>query len=338
MLKISLFFLFVFIGISAHSQEISKIAFGSCGDQNKPQPILAIAATMSPDLFIFLGDNIYGDSEDMSTLKSKYRQLGVKAEFKKLKETCPVIATWDDHDYGVNNGGAEYPKKVESKEVFLDFWNEPDTSERREHEGIYTSYFYGEKGKRVQVILLDTRTFRTPLTYVVPEGEIKKQYLPDSNKSSTFLGEKQWKWLKKELKKEADIRIIASSIQFGNEHNSMESWSNFPREHEKMISLIKKTKANGVVFISGDVHWAEISKQPQEDTYPLYDITSSGITQVTENVKANKFRLGNPFYEKNFGMIEIDWSLPNPKIHFRVYDVRGKEQLYHATTLEDISF
>jgi alkaline phosphatase D len=336
--KITLLFFFLFVGASAQSQVISKIAFGSCGHQDKPQPVIETAASMSPDLFIYLGDNIYGDTEDMTVLKGKYTKLGVKPEFEKLKETCPVIATWDDHDYGVNDGGKEYPKKAESKEIFLNFWEEPANSERRKHEGIYTSYMYGKKGKRVQVILLDTRTFRTPLAHAVLDGLHKNDYAPNKDKINTFLGKEQWKWLEAELKKEADIRIIGSSIQFGIEYNGWESWANFPKEREKMFGLIKKTKANGIVFISGDVHWAEISKQKQEGIYPVYDITSSGITQTWDKVEPNKYRVGKAFQANNFGMIEIDWNKPNPEVYFRIYDVKGEVKINQALTIADISF
>jgi alkaline phosphatase D len=40
---------------------LSRIAFGSCADQVKPQPIWDAILTYQPELFIFAGDNVYGD-------------------------------------------------------------------------------------------------------------------------------------------------------------------------------------------------------------------------------------------------------------------------------------
>ena len=98
----------------------TKLAFGSGGSQDKPMPILYKVVEEKPDIFIYLGDNIYGDTKDMKVLQAKYDKLGNKPEFKALKNNVPqILATWDDHDYGKNDAGKEYPKKHESKEIFL---------------------------------------------------------------------------------------------------------------------------------------------------------------------------------------------------------------------------
>ena len=83
----------------------TRIAFGSCGSQNNDLPIFNIITDHNPDLFIFLGDNIYGDTEDMNVLRNKYNQLGSKASYQNMKQNVPIIATWDDHDYGWNDAG-----------------------------------------------------------------------------------------------------------------------------------------------------------------------------------------------------------------------------------------
>mgnify|MGYP003673221329 FL=1 len=83
----------------------SKILFGSCGHQDKDIPIFNAINKEQSDLFIFLGDNIYGDTNDMAVLKNKYQRLGAKPGFKTLKANTPLIAMWDDHDYGQNDAG-----------------------------------------------------------------------------------------------------------------------------------------------------------------------------------------------------------------------------------------
>ena len=106
---------------------LNRIAFGSCARQDKPQPIWDAVVATRPDIFLSLGDNIYGDTQDMAVMKKKYDMLAAIPGWQKLKATCPILATWDDHDYGVNDGGAEYPKKDESQQLFLDFFASPRT-------------------------------------------------------------------------------------------------------------------------------------------------------------------------------------------------------------------
>ena len=319
------------------AQNSFKIAFGSCSHQDKNQNILYKVIDQNPDLFIYLGDNIYGDTRNMDVLKEKYNRLGSKPEFIALKNSTKVLATWDDHDFGENDAGRYYPFKKESKKVFLDFWNEPAKSKRRKHEGIYTSYMFGEKNKKVQVILLDTRTFRDNLIKNTGGRGFKNSYIPHINNDSTLLGEKQWKWIKAQLKKNAKVRIIASSIQFSHEYNGYESWTNFPHERKKMLNTIHNTKAEGVIFITGDVHWGEISKLKTGGLYPIYDVTSSGLTQKWYKTENNKNRVSGKVRSNNFGLIEINWS-DETKISLRVLNKKGKTRLSHNILLKNLQF
>ena len=169
----------------------TKIAFGSCANQDKSQPLLSVAADLVPDVFLFLGDNIYGDSRNMDTLQAKYAKLGDKPEFQQLWNTTKVLAVWDDHDYGENDAGRHYPSKAESKDIFMDFWQVPMESDRHQHEGIYGTEMLQKKGHNIQLILLDTRTFRDDLQKRAPSDSLyKNDYIPydASNIDSTFLG------------------------------------------------------------------------------------------------------------------------------------------------------
>lgn len=302
-------------------------------------PVLRTVVEWEPELFIYLGDNIYGDTRDMAVLQSKYDQLAQEQDFQKLRQQVPLIATWDDHDYGENDAGKEYPQKEASKEVFLKFWEEPSDSPRREHPGIYTSYLFAdqEQGKRMQVILLDTRTFRDPLA----ENELsswKNDYHPDPNPEKTILGEAQWTWLRERLSEPADLRIIGTSIQFAHQHNGWESWTNLPGELRRMVDLIRDTRANGVVFISGDVHWGELSILRPKDCYPLHDLTASGINQEWDELEPNQNRYGKACMDHHFGMIEIDWESDNPRVELRVHDVTGRARVRKSLRLSDLQF
>ncbi len=310
---------------------LTRIAFGSCARQNIPQPIWHTIADAKPQLFLFIGDNIYGDTEDMDRMRAKYAQLGAKPGYQKLLKHCKLLATWDDHDYGVNDGGAEYPKKKESQQVFLEFYKEPKDSPRWKREGVYLAQTFGPKGKRVQVILLDTRYFRSKLKRAPKRPKGRGPYIDDDDTNKTMLGEAQWKWLGEQLRKPAELRIIASSIQVVPQHHGWEYWQNFPHERRRLFKLIGDTKANGVVFISGDRHHAEISRLPADDKengagYPLIDVTSSSLNQAGGGNfrERNDHRLGDNFGQLNFATIDIDWTKSNPAVQFDIRDIKGK--------------
>jgi len=321
-------------------EPLSRIMIGSCCRQGKPQPIWYSIVRSKPDLFLFIGDNIYGDSEDMEVLRAKYAMLGAEKGYQKLLETCPLLAVWDDHDFGVNDGGLEYPKKAESQAVFNEFYKTPADSPRRKRPGIYDAQIFGPEGKRVQVILLDTRYFRSPLKKrPAEERKEKGPFMPTDDIETTMLGEAQWKWLEGELRKPAELRIVASSIQFLAEQHGWEKWSNFPHEQKRMFDLISETKANGVLFISGDRHLAEIAKRPKTSVgYPIYDLTSSSLNVASggnQNEK-NRYRVGDHYRALNFGGILIDWAKEDPTVSLNLYDLEGDIVREHAFPLSEL--
>ena len=330
--------------VSAQTNTISKIAFGSCSNQNHPLPIFDVVVKHEPNLFVFLGDNIYADSWSMATIKRKYQQLADKPTFQNLKAHVPLIATWDDHDFGQNDGGKQYPFKKQTKKIFLDFFNEPDSSDRWKHDGVYTSYMYDFNGKKLQIILLDNRTFRDNLKTYKGEKKNDKRYTykldysPHTDTNKTMLGKVQWAWLEQELMKPADIRLIGTGSQFGIEFNGYEAWANFPHEQQKMIDLIKKTRASGVLFLTGDVHYAEISRLIYPDLYPIYDVTASGLSSKWDFATPNKNRVDGPVMENHFGMISINWDLPVPAIKMEIWDDQNKKRIEREISLDDIRF
>jgi alkaline phosphatase D len=138
-------------------QVLTRFTLGSCNKQNKDQPLWDEMIRHEPQFFMWMGDNIYGDTEDMDILRQKYQTQLNQPGYKALLSTTPVIGTWDDHDYGANNSGSNYPMREESQEEFLNFIGEPAHSERWSQEGVYTSYEFGPENQKVKVILLDTR-------------------------------------------------------------------------------------------------------------------------------------------------------------------------------------
>jgi alkaline phosphatase D len=321
-----------------------RILFGSCLDVGRPHPMLDAAADRRPDLFIFMGDNIYADTLSPAVLREKYAALAASADFRRLAATCPLLATWDDHDYGLNDAGKGFPMKRESRRQFLDFWQVPADSPRRQHEGIYDAQVYGAPGRRLQVILLDTRWFRTALRPGRPPSWAHGPYLPDGRPGASLLGEEQWRWLEERLREPAQLRLVVSSIQVLSEHHGWEAWANFPREQERLFELLRRTRAEGVIFLSGDRHFAEISRREEAALYPLYDITSSALNwRFPEAVpNPNRFRLGGAgqgaYLLENYGELEVDWEDPAPVLRLRIADAAGETRLSAVVPLSELEF
>ncbi|MCH9691518.1 MAG: alkaline phosphatase D family protein [Gammaproteobacteria bacterium] len=317
---------------------LQTICFGSCCHQDQAQPIWSSILAQRPDLFIFLGDNIYGDTLDMNLMRQKYHQQA--ANFQPIRQACDVVAIWDDHDYGADDVGANYAAKEQSRDLFLEFWEDSiEHNPRRRDDGIYQAWAYGPESQRVQVILPDLRYQRDPVTEV-GEAEQKERdrinlgpYRPNDT-SSSMLSEAQWQWLEAQLLQPAKVRIIGSSIQYLADYTGWEAWAVFPGDRQRMMDLIKKTKANGVVFLSGDIHWAELSRQTEGVPYPLYDLTSSGLNQTWPKVSPNQYRMNNIHYSgSNFGTVKINWTLKDPLIELMASDVDGKVRIHHQIPL-----
>ena len=337
------FFYLLILSVSPSALAISKVYFGSCAKQYKAMPIFDAISKDKPDVFVFLGDNIYGDTEDMTELSDKYQMLGKHAGFNQLKNTSELIAIWDDHDYGENDAGKEYPQKEASRRIMLDFWQEPKDSPRYTREGIYTSYFYGDKGQNIHIILPDLRWNRDELHSVSHIDYLFKRqrknmgpYKVSPDKSATMLGEEQWQWLEQELLKPATIKVIGSSLQLLPEFTGWESWANFPADRTRLLNFIEKHKIPGVIFISGDTHWGEVSHVKNGSSYGLWEVTSSGLSEKWKNVSPNQHRVGAFTHDVNYGFIEVNWQAKDPLISLGLKDVNGTVTHQHQVALSDL--
>lgn len=299
-------------GLSAQPRPpLSRIAFGSCANQAMPQPIWDAVLAYRPELFIFAGDNVYGDfhTADAAPLRRAYAGAQAIAGYTRLRDSVDYLAVWDDHDFGINDGGGDFPFKALAKDLFLDFWKVPASDVRRTREGIYDSHIIGPPGMRVQVILLDVRWFRSPLKPTDQRGAPgKERYLPDPDPAKTMLGETQWAWLAAELRKPAELRLLVSSTQVLAEGHGWERWGNFPRERQKLIDTIRDSGARGVVLLSGDRHVGALYREEPAGLYPMYEVTSSGLNMVFWAAKEpGPNRLGALYPAANFGVVDIDW-------------------------------
>lgn len=301
------------------SLRLDRIAFGSCADQDQPEPIWTPILNNKPDLFVFMGDDIYASRAEQKPIAEQYKKLNRIPEYRAARESIPFMATWDDHDYGQNDGGGNNPEKETARNDFLKYWNYVKWSLPKDQKALYHSKIFGSKKQLVQVILLDTRWDRSPLkkneadTYNNENPEpntYPRPYVADEDTSKRFLSEEQWKWLESELKKPAAFRVLVSSIQVIANDHGFEKWGNFPHERERLFNLIKKTKAKNLVILSGDRHMSAIAKTEIPGFGPLYDITSSGLNKTARpgNMLVDSSYLADGYGRANFGLIKMNWD------------------------------
>ena len=297
-------------GKAKPATEVTRIAFASCIREDRAQPGWSAVEACAPDLLLLLGDNIYGDSDDPAVLRAKWNRLASEEGFRRVRDGARLLATWDDHDYGRNDAGADYGPRAESQDAFLDFLGVPRDAPRRQRPGVWHAETFGPPGRRVQVILLDTRFHRSPLDKLPVRVAGRGPYAPTTDRSRTVLGEEQWAWLARVLREPAEVRLLASSIQVLPDDHGWECWGNFPHERERLLASIAEAGAAGVVILSGDRHAAEVSVlDPAPGGGRLVEATSSAFNQSRRpSEEESSYRMGRLHFEPNFGLLEIAWE------------------------------
>ncbi|MDJ0976971.1 MAG: alkaline phosphatase D family protein [Erythrobacter sp.] len=301
------------------AQTLTRVAFGSCNHQSASQHMWDEVLSADPQLFLMLGDNVYGDSAwdgdaALESLRVSYEEQAAHPEWQRLRKGVPMLATWDDHDYGLNDKGASFPMRRWAEAMFEEFWGSSDAVRAR--DGIYDSVTVGPQGQRVQIILLDTRFFRSDLKRMPWSNERPPLgvYVPDTDPAATVLGPEQWRWLEAELAKPADLRIVASSIQIITEAHNFESWENFPLERTRLFDALASREESGLVLLSGDRHSGGVYKTEHQGE-EFWEITSSSLNRAYwRSAEENSQREPDPsrvslFYNvENYGMVDFDWA------------------------------
>jgi alkaline phosphatase D len=119
-------------------------------------------------------------------------ELSAKRNFERLRTSVPYLTAWDDHDYGVNDGGAEFPHKQAAQDECLRFWQLAADDPRRPRDGLYHAQALTVGARRVQLIGLDLRWCRS--SWQPTRGAAgKERYLPDADPAKTMLGDAQWR-------------------------------------------------------------------------------------------------------------------------------------------------
>lgn len=288
------FLILYLIANISFAEIVYKLGIGSCVDQDYPTPAWASLEKESINSFFFLGDNIYGDvpSGRLDNVILSYEKLNNQMP-SWLKNTEKLVI-WDDHDYGLNDAGANYIYKAESQQIYNDAWNIDQNDPRRSREGIYFSELKDIAGKKILIVGLDTRYFRSNLI------KIGNSYKPHKNSKTTILGPIQWQWLEKELSREHDILILASSIQVLATEHRFEKWSNIPHERDRLLALLNKLSSK-VLIISGDRHRSGFYKLDN-----IYEFTSSSLNKgIFPSYESDSLLLGKTYTQNNYGIVQF---------------------------------
>ena len=303
------FFLLLISSSNFIYAESIKIGLGSCLDQDYPQPIWQSIKKEDLNYFIFLGDNVYGDTRYGSLRKMKSAYDKQKKVLPDFLNDISIFSIWDDHDFGINDGGADYRFKRQAQELYLDFWDITKDDDRSNREGIYFSKNEIFFDKKFKFIFLDTRFFRSKL-----KGK-KSNYIENIEPDATILGNAQWTWLENELKSDFDFLFIFSSIQIIAKDHRFEKWSNFPIERAKLFELLEKFNDKTILF-SGDRHRAGIYRKNG-----IIEVTSSSMNKPGSSFnETDSYLIGKTYPQENYGVVEI---LENT-IHIKIKDIKGK--------------
>ena len=308
-MKITHFLLSVLISINLYAnQEIVTLGFGSCLHQDRSMAILDTIEKKELDLFMFIGDNVYGDQEDgeLDKLIRTYKQ-----QYNNLEDFLKNVSTefiWDDHDFGLNDGGSNYRYKETAKELFLETWQIPENDPRRQRDGLYFDKMVEKNGLKIHLIFLDNRTFKSEWKLTDEfNKEGKERYVEDFNPEKTLLGKKQWSWLKDKLKVDSNIKIILSSLQILSLGHGWESWDKFPLERSRFFNLIDESNVSNFFILSGDRHRGGFYQFKTADNKNIYEFTSSSLNYPIpfNTEEEGPLRIGSTYRKANFGVVRI---------------------------------
>jgi alkaline phosphatase D len=300
-----------------------RVAFGSCARvQNDPeQPIWRALAQYQPDLFFWLGDNIYGDSITPATLVSEYQRQRFVPSFQPIGRNVPQLAIWDDHDYGLDNFDRTNPIRREALTIFNQFWANPGAG-TPETPGVFFDYSYGG----VDFIFLDDRYHRAPDA-------------DEDTPTKEFLGKGQFEWLKARLlASRAPFKILSCGSGWSRfKGPGGDSWSAYQHERTRLFDFIRDNRIGGVVLLSGDTHFPYVACAPWSERggYDFYDLVSSALAQyLGDDPEGIEARIAAMVPDRmirmpmlnvnNAGILDFDLTGPVPKLSFSVIDVRGK--------------
>ncbi len=288
-----------------------RVAFGGGSRYNHPKErIWDTIAKREPDIFLFLGDNLYLDDPQHRNLQRVYyyrRQL--RPEYRRLTSSTAIYAIWDDHDFGKNDcaGGLDPFKpdwKVPVWKVFKENWANPGFGNGPEQPGCWFKFSHGD----IDFFMTDGRYYR----------DFKK---------GTMLGPVQKQWLLESLKAStATFKVIASGTLWTEtaDKGGKDSWWGVREEREEILSLIDTDNIGGVLLLSADRHRTDVYEIKRPNGYTLYEFETSKLTNNhthgTKKEALFSYNKGN-----FFGTLDFDLTPRDPTVTFRCITIDGKQ-------------
>lgn len=293
-----------------------RIGFGSCAriQEDPIQQIWLVVNDAKPELFFWLGDNVYADTHSLDIFQEEYRRQRMVPAAQPVLTSVPQLATWDDHDYGLNNHDRTSPVKEVGLSAFKQYWANPSYG-LPGTPGVFFKYSYGA----VDFFVLDGRYYRDPNADPDRPGK-------------TMLGHRQLGWLKDGLKEStATFKVLVSGSGWSRAKGpGGDAWSSFLYERDTLFSFIRDEEIQGVVLMSGDTHVAEANCIPfsEQGGYDFYDLTSSPLAQTPSDdwqERRPEIRIRNPVFEAaNFGVIDFDTTEDDARLTYWVLDTNGR--------------
>ncbi|KAJ1436871.1 PhoD-like phosphatase-domain-containing protein [Ochromonadaceae sp. CCMP2298] len=337
-------------------REARPVAFGSCNRQDKPQEHWATISSLQPSHWIWTGDAVYAKGNSVEKLRKAYASLISNPLYESFEEGVTVDGVWDDHDFGVNDGGKHAPEKEARQREYASFIarGRSNFTEYNERLGLYHHLDLSIGGTMARFYFLDTRSQRdNHWIRSIGEVHMKGSALIASalrvsytllgwgqRHQGNMLGPEQWQHFEDSLRSStAEVNVIISSVQVLTTNPVFESWGHFPAEKRRLFQLLQDVDPKGLTFLSGDVHLGELSRarftRSDGSEGEWVEVTSSGLTHTCADGIVNKYLCpfmmqvfslhripGAVFFGKNFGTIE---SRPDNVRRAMEFSVRSVE-------------
>jgi alkaline phosphatase D len=269
---------------------------------------------------VWMGDNVYlreADWPGEAAMRRRYAHTRATPELQPLLASVHHYATWDDHDYGADDSDRGFGGRETSQRVFRDYWPNPSYG-TEEAPGVFTRFAWSD----VDFFLLDDRSHRAPED--TPPGAERRMF-----------GRAQLRWLEDALAgSQATFKVVVNGNQMITPLTAFEALAAFPDEQRQLFDFLRAARVEGVVFLSGDLHYSELLRVTPPGLYPLYEFTSSPLTAGLSRRRDeadNPARVPGTWVsdQRSFGLLEVSGPAADRVLTLSAVDAAGVELWRH---------
>ncbi len=297
---------------------VTFVIGGDTRQSFRPFSIMDFMRSAQPDFFVYLGDTIYSDKDNVAMTLPDYWAKYVENRdgfAQRLFASTSLLVLWDDHEVD-SDFTMTHRRLPIGRQAFFDYW--PIRPSTQDPYRMYRSFKWG---KGVEVFLLDCRQYRDPDT-------------------KTMIGPEQKQWLLRQLEaSSATFKFIVSSVPFSDPRD--DKWGEYPAERDEILKNIQENKIPGVIFLAGDVHHGAVSHMPHD---PAIREFIFGPLAAPMNYKISSLEPRFEFFHEtsqNYGKVTVHLDGPTPSVRVEWFDNTnallhrvdvGNEQYYPSTT------